>query len=535
MKFELNIEEQANIATRLREVRVEHLKIAQRKLIDGLSLSFSTYNRMENNELNLNCKIDSIQEICEKYGLSEDWLITGKGDIFVDSSLKPIDKTLKKAEIAKRLKTVRVKYLKLTQKEFARELGLVDTTYGRLEKNKIDISKKTELLRSICDKYEISESWMFDGIEPFLENQPEFSLENISDDNCKSSKKSSKSRNSPKKTKVKKEKAKKKKPLKKSKKVKDEIKDSKINTSDNSSNKTDILYHKDDTSELLKKGDAVSLYLKRIWAIPLLTRDEEIELCKRMEKGDEEAREKLIESNLRLVVSIAKKYIGKTNLEFMDLIQDGNRGLMIAVDKFDYRKGFKLSTYATNWIKNKISRSIAENDKMIRLPINIQDDLKKINKASRLFNTENGKYPTDEELSEITGFEIEKIKDLNSIDNNDVMSLDIEIGDEKRTTLGDLIEDDKKETPEAIAEKNNLTEKINDVLKTLSENEEAVIRGRFGFPDGRIKTLNEISKELNITRERVRQIQTRALRQLSRPSCKRKLQDFVDFDCAFGV
>ena len=272
--------------------------------------------------------------------------------------------------------------------------------------------------------------------------------------------------------------------------------------------------------------DSVSLYFNSIKDIPLLTPEEEIEICKRIEAGDQKAKEQLIEANLRLVVSIAKKYQG-TNLELLDLIQDGNIGLMKAVERFDYKKGYKFSTYATWWIKQAIMRSIDNNNFLIRLPVNISEDLRRMNKTIREFEAENNRKPTEQEISSRTGFTIEKVKELIFLEKNSHLSLDAEIDEEKKTTIGDLIEDDKIDSPEKNAEMKDLKEAVNDVLKTLSKNEEIAIRYRFGIDNGIIKTVDEISNELGITKLKVQQAQARGLRKLSHPKLKRKLKDYV--------
>ena len=273
-------------------------------------------------------------------------------------------------------------------------------------------------------------------------------------------------------------------------------------------------------------GDSLSMYLKSIGEIPLLTPEEEIELSKRVEMGDLDAKNKMIEANLKLVVSIAKKYTYVSGLDLLDLIQYGNFGLMKAVEKFDYRKGYKFSTYATWWIKQAITRSIADYNDVIRLPVHISDASNKMEKAIQKFTTDYGRQPTNEELAETTDFTVETIKILKEAKNR-IISLELSITDDNELTIGDVIEDTTIKTPEQSAEYNAIKEIFEEILQGLSPTEESTIRGRFGLNGEKAKTIDELSSELNISPSRVKLNQARALRKLRQPQVKKKLIDFV--------
>ena len=631
----------AVISNRIKTLRTKYFKITKKDFSKELGLTETTYHRVENNEVDFNNRPDILQLICEKYGVSIKWLLDGEGEVFIDESFNPLYKledeskkaSKKRAQIANRVKILRVEYLKITQKKMAKELGISLSIYKRIEKNEVNLDNKTDDLQLICKKYGISEKWLFNGegeifntkgtfknksqpieliedIEPEpkpeikskneLKPDPDFDINfksestldpvidlipdiepepdsesnadiimdiNLKDKEIETPQKSNEVNdesleiktpndleNNSKSNELKEESEKSDesdefeefdidgfeelndlndldeqeieelKKLEKEDTNDDEEDDDDLkNDSDNKNN--NFIFSPDKT---VYTEDAVTSYLKNIGKIPLLTKEEEIEICKRMEEGDPDARKELIEANLRLVVNVAKKYQKSTNLEFLDLIQDGNRGLMKAVEKFDYKKGFKFSTYATWWIRQSIVRSIADRDRVIRLPVHVCENIRKMNKAIREFEFENSRVPTNDELAAITDFNVEKIKELKVLENK-VTSLDIEVGEEKDITIGDMIKDDTMEPPTKIAEDNILRETIDDVLKTLTEREEIVIRKRFGLDDGQMKTLNEVGDEIGVTRERVRQIQSRALRKLNHPSRKRKLVDFVDF------
>ncbi|MBR0384546.1 MAG: sigma-70 family RNA polymerase sigma factor [Eubacteriaceae bacterium] len=373
---------------------------------------------------------------------------------------------IEQEEIARRLKKARIEILKMTQKVFIENIDISIKSYGRMENNAVDLNKKVDVIRAICEKHHISKIWMFEGKGEVLVKLKEYEYSDLLED------------------------------------------ESEANTS--------------------YVGDAVGMYLKNIGKIPLLTPEEEIEICKRMENGDPDARKELIEANLRLVVNIAKRYTYVSGLELLDLIQYGNNGLMIAADKFDYKRGFKFSTYATWWVRQAVTRAIAEYNDIIRLPVHLVESIRKMNGIIRDFNAEHGRKPTDEELAALTRFTTEKIKKLKELDNR-VTSLDIELGEEKDTTIGDLIEDESIETPESIAERHELRETIYSVLNTLTEREAEVIRKRFGLDDGEPKTLQEVGEDLGVTRERVRQIENKALRKLRNPRRKTKLKEFATY------
>lgn len=272
--------------------------------------------------------------------------------------------------------------------------------------------------------------------------------------------------------------------------------------------------------------DPVRMYLKEIGKVPLLMGDEEIELAKRMEKGDEEAKKRLAEANLRLVVSIAKRYVGRGML-FLDLIQEGNLGLIKAVEKFDYRKGFKFSTYATWWIRQAITRAIADQARTIRIPVHMVETINKLIRVSRQLLQELGRDPTPEEIAREMGMSEDKVRDIMKISQEPV-SLETPIGEEEDSHLGDFIPDDDAPAPAESAAFTLLKEQLIDVLDTLTPREEKVLRLRFGLDDGRARTLEEVGREFNVTRERIRQIEAKALRKLRHPSRSKKLKDFLD-------
>ena len=272
--------------------------------------------------------------------------------------------------------------------------------------------------------------------------------------------------------------------------------------------------------------DPVRMYLKEIGKVSLLTADEEIELAKRMEQGDEEAKKRLAEANLRLVVSIAKRYVGRGML-FLDLIQEGNLGLIKAVEKFDYRKGYKFSTYATWWIRQAITRAIADQARTIRIPVHMVETINKLIRVSRQLLQELGREPTPEEIAEEMRMSVERVREILKISQEPV-SLETPIGEEEDSHLGDFIQDDNVPVPADAAAFTMLKEQLEDVLSTLTDREQKVLRLRFGLDDGRARTLEEVGKEFNVTRERIRQIEAKALRKLRHPSRSRKLKDYLD-------
>ena len=272
--------------------------------------------------------------------------------------------------------------------------------------------------------------------------------------------------------------------------------------------------------------DPVRMYLKEIGKVPLLTAEEEIELAKRMEEGDEEAKKRLAEANLRLVVSIAKRYVGRGML-FLDLIQEGNLGLIKAVEKFDYRKGFKFSTYATWWIRQAITRAIADQARTIRIPVHMVETINKLVRVSRQLLQELGREPTPEEIAEKMDIPVERVREIIKISQEPVY-LETPIGEEEDSHLGDFIQDDNVPVPAEAAAFTLLKEQLDEVLGTLTEREQKVLRLRFGLKDGRARTLEEVGKEFNVTRERIRQIEAKALRKLRHPSRSRKLKDYLD-------
>ena len=279
-------------------------------------------------------------------------------------------------------------------------------------------------------------------------------------------------------------------------------------------------------AEGLAIDDPVRMYLKEIGKVDLLSPDEEIELAKRMLEGDERAKKRLAEANLRLVVSIAKKYVGRGML-FLDLIQEGNLGLIKAVEKFDYTKGYKFSTYATWWIRQAITRAIADQARTIRIPVHMVETINKVIRVSRQLLQELGHDPSPEEIAQEMNIPVQKVRDILKIAQEPV-SLETPIGEEEDSHLGDFIPDDDAPEPAEVASFTLLKEQMLEVLKTLTPREEKVLRLRFGIEDGRARTLEEVGKEFNVTRERIRQIEAKALRKLRHPSRSKKLKDFLD-------
>ena len=272
--------------------------------------------------------------------------------------------------------------------------------------------------------------------------------------------------------------------------------------------------------------DPVRMYLKEIGKVPLLSAEEEIELAKRMELGDQEAKKRLAEANLRLVVSIAKRYVGRGML-FLDLIQEGNLGLIKAVEKFDYRKGYKFSTYATWWIRQAITRAIADQARTIRIPVHMVETINKLIRVSRQLLQELGREPTPEEIAKEMDMPVERVREILKISQEPV-SLETPIGEEEDSRLGDFIQDDNVPVPADAAAFTLLKEQLEEVLGTLTEREQKVLTLRFGLEDGRARTLEEVGKEFNVTRERIRQIEAKALRKLRHPSRSRKLKDYLE-------
>ena len=272
--------------------------------------------------------------------------------------------------------------------------------------------------------------------------------------------------------------------------------------------------------------DPVRMYLKEIGKVPLLSAEEEIELAKRMELGDQEAKKRLAEANLRLVVSIAKRYVGRGML-FLDLIQEGNLGLIKAVEKFDYRKGYKFSTYATWWIRQAITRAIADQARTIRIPVHMVETINKLIRVSRQLLQELGREPTPEEIAAEMNMPVERVREILKISQEPV-SLETPIGEEEDSHLGDFIQDDNVPVPADAAAFTLLKEQLEEVLGTLTEREQKVLTLRFGLEDGRARTLEEVGREFNVTRERIRQIEAKALRKLRHPSRSRKLKDYLE-------
>ena len=301
-------------------------------------------------------------------------------------------------------------------------------------------------------------------------------------------------------------------------------------------NDDDIILDDDDDVEVEKidlsvpdgisTEDPVRMYLKEIGKVPLLTAEEEIELAKRMELGDQEAKKRLAEANLRLVVSIAKRYVGRGML-FLDLIQEGNLGLIKAVEKFDYRKGYKFSTYATWWIRQAITRAIADQARTIRIPVHMVETINKLIRVSRQLLQELGREPTPEEIAAEMDMPVDRVREILKISQEPV-SLETPIGEEEDSHLGDFIQDDNVPVPADAATFTLLKEQLEEVLGTLTEREQKVLILRFGLEDGRARTLEEVGKEFNVTRERIRQIEAKALRKLRHPSRSRKLKDYLE-------
>ena len=287
---------------------------------------------------------------------------------------------------------------------------------------------------------------------------------------------------------------------------------------------------REDESEILhsERGsaeDPVRMYLKEIGRIPLLSSEEEIELAKRMEMGDEEAKKKLSEANLRLTVSIAKRYSGR-GMQFLDLIQEGNLGLIKAVEKFDYRKGYKFSTYATWWIRQSITRAIADQARTIRIPVHMVETMNRVNRTSRRLLQEYGREPTPEEIEVTMNLPVERILEVSKISQEPV-SLETPIGEEEDSHLGDFIQDEHVPVPSEEAAHTLLREQLEEVMDTLSDREQKVLALRFGLEDGKPHTLEEVGRDFQVTRERIRQIEAKALRKLRHPTRSRKLRDFL--------
>ena len=281
-----------------------------------------------------------------------------------------------------------------------------------------------------------------------------------------------------------------------------------------------------DLLEGIGTEDPVRMYLKEIGTVPLLTADEELNLAQRKADGDDYAKERLIEANLRLVVSIAKRYVGRGML-FLDLIQEGNLGLIKAVEKFDYHKGYKFSTYATWWIRQAITRAIADQARTIRIPVHMVETINKLIRVSRQLLQELGREPLPEEIAKELDMPVERVREILKISQEPV-SLETPIGEEEDSHLGDFIQDDNVPVPAEAAAQTLLKEQLDEVLDTLTEREQKVLRLRFGMNDGRARTLEEVGKEFDVTRERIRQIEAKALRKLRHPSRSRKLRDYLD-------
>ena len=273
--------------------------------------------------------------------------------------------------------------------------------------------------------------------------------------------------------------------------------------------------------------DPVKVYLKEIGRVPLLTSEEEVELAIRISDGDVQAKQRLSEANLRLVVSIAKRYLGR-GMQFLDLIQEGNLGLIKAVEKFDYTKGFKFSTYATWWIRQAITRAIADQARTIRIPVHMVETINKVKKVQSQLLHQNGHEPSPDEIAEEIDMPVDKVREIMRVAQEPV-SLETPIGEEEDSHLGDFIPDNDAPAPADAASHTMLREQLSDVLSTLTPREEKVLRLRFGLEDGRSRTLEEVGKEFNVTRERIRQIEAKALRKLRHPSRSRKLKDYLDY------
>lgn len=301
------------------------------------------------------------------------------------------------------------------------------------------------------------------------------------------------------------------------------VADDKDDSDDNNDSEADI---EAAITKSVAVDDHVRMYLKEIGKVPLLTAEEEIELAKRMEAGDDEAKKKLCESNLRLVVSIAKKYVGRGML-FLDLIQEGNLGLIKAVDKFDWRKGFKFSTYATWWIRQAITRSIADQARTIRIPVHMVETINKLMRIQRQLIQELGRDPTPAEIAEVMEVSEDKVREILKIAQEPV-SLETPIGEEEDSHLGDFIPDEEVPAPAEATAFSMLKEQLVEVLDTLTEREQKVLKLRFGLEDGRARTLEEVGKQFDVTRERIRQIEAKALRKLRHPSRSKKLKDYLE-------
>ncbi len=289
---------------------------------------------------------------------------------------------------------------------------------------------------------------------------------------------------------------------------------------------SDNEYEDSADADVLLPDDSVKSFLKDIGKIPLLSAEEEIKLAERMKNGDEAAKNRLIEANLRLVVSIAKKYV-RRGMQFLDLIQEGNMGLIKAVEKFDYTKGFKFSTYATWWVRQAITRALADQARTIRIPVHMVETISRVKKAQSQLLHENGCEPTDDEVAEFLGMSVEKVREIIRI-SQDPVSLETPIGEEEDSHLGDFIPDEDAPAPADEACNSMLKQMLGEVLDTLSEREKRVIILRYGLIDGRQRTLEEVGQEFQVTRERIRQIETKALRKLRHPTRSRKLKDFLE-------
>ncbi len=281
------------------------------------------------------------------------------------------------------------------------------------------------------------------------------------------------------------------------------------------------------TEQNITIDDPVKVYLKEIGRVPLLTSEEEVELAIRISDGDVQAKQRLSEANLRLVVSIAKRYLGR-GMQFLDLIQEGNLGLIKAVEKFDYTKGFKFSTYATWWIRQAITRAIADQARTIRIPVHMVETINKVKKVQSQLLHQNGHEPSPDEIAEEIDMPVDKVREIMRVAQEPV-SLETPIGEEEDSHLGDFIPDNDAPAPADAASHTMLREQLSDVLATLTPREEKVLRLRFGLEDGRSRTLEEVGKEFNVTRERIRQIEAKALRKLRHPSRSRKLKDYLDY------
>ena len=306
------------------------------------------------------------------------------------------------------------------------------------------------------------------------------------------------------------------------KKIDEKIKESEGKDDDEDASKEDLSVPKG-----VSVDDPVRMYLKEIGKIPLLTGEEEVEIAKRMEAGDNSAKKELAEANLRLVVSIAKRYVGR-GMSFLDLIQEGNLGLMKAVEKFDYKKGFKFSTYATWWIRQAITRAIADQARTIRIPVHMVETINKLVRVQRQLVQEFGRDPLPEEIAKEMNLDVDRVREIQKIAQEPV-SLETPIGEEEDSHLGDFIPDDEILSPSDAATFTLLKEQLDDVLTTLTDREKKVLILRFGLYDGRARTLEEVGKEFDVTRERIRQIEAKALRKLRHPSRSKKLRDFLEW------